>query len=53
MLQSRVGGGEKHVFLSRCEVALWYFEGQIRLSPFELKEAIYVPCNFHIEVTWI
>ena len=55
MLQSRVagGGGEKHLFLIRCVVGFQCFERQIRLLPFELKEAIYVPCNCHIEVPQI
>lgn len=39
-----------YIFI-KCMVGIQGFEGQIRLL--ELKEAIYVPCNFHFEVPQI
>lgn len=44
-------GGGKHLILVKCVVGIQCFEGQIR--HLELKEAIYVPCNFHFEVPQI
>lgn len=52
-LQGRVAGGwgRKHLILIKCMEGIQCFEGSIRLL--ELKEAIYVPCNFLFEVPQI
>lgn len=54
-LQGRVAGkwGEKHLIHTKCMVGIQVLKDRSGFFQSELKEAIYVPCNFHFEVPQI